>query len=80
MGGNSPIPFRKVKRAFSRGGAEHINTNGSHFVWVYLEQEVVIVVHKNQVKSYYINDARKQWALTRYDGVSDKDFWDGNWS
>jgi hypothetical protein len=62
-----------------RGGAVHVNTVGSHHIWLYKGLEQVIVVHKNEVKVWYIKDARKAWGLREQDGVSDKKFWDGDW-
>jgi predicted RNA binding protein YcfA (HicA-like mRNA interferase family) len=81
MGRNSPIPYRDIKRALERGGAIHISTNGSHFIWKYKDKlPFAVVVHKNEVKAPYIKRLRRQWALTVSDGVSDDDFWNGNWA
>lgn len=76
MAGNSPVPYRKVERAFNRGGATLRDDNGSHVIWTYKDLHVCIVKHKNHVDQVYIKKARKVWKLTK---LKDKDFWDGNW-
>jgi hypothetical protein len=79
MGGNSPIRYRKIKRALDRGGAELTSINGSHFNWTYKGRPFTIVVHSNEVKAPYIRRLREFWSLTVADGVSDRDFWNGDW-
>jgi hypothetical protein len=79
MAGNSPVPYREVERAFTRGGAVLLRTASSHFIWSYRGVPICIVVHKNMVKMPYIKKARKTWHLTSDDGVKDDAFWNGNW-
>ncbi len=79
MAGNSPIAYSKVERASRRGGATCRNSGGSPFIWTYKSLSMSIPVHKNKVKVGYVNRARKLWYLLEKDGVSDKDFWAGNW-
>lgn len=79
MAGNSPIRYAKIKRALSRGGATALNINGSHHNWAYRGIVFAIPVHRNLVKARYVKLLRKAWSLSPADGVSDKDFWNGDW-
>ncbi|MCA8910182.1 MAG: hypothetical protein KDB82_00635 [Planctomycetes bacterium] len=79
MAGNSPIRYAKLKRALLRGGAEEGSINGSHHNWRYKGMNQSIPVHRNLVKARYVVRLRKAWKLRSEDGVSDKDFWNGNW-
>lgn len=79
MGGNSPIRYAKLRRALLRGGANEGAINGSHHNWNYRGIAQSIPVHHNQVKASYVRRLRQSWGLTREDGVSDTDFWNGDW-
>lgn len=79
MAGNSPIRYAKIRRALLRGGATEGSVNGSHHNWSYRSQGQSLPVHHNQVKAVYIKRLRQAWKLRPSDGVSDSDFWDGNW-
>jgi hypothetical protein len=79
MAGNSPIRYAKVRRALLRGVATEGNINGSHHNWTYRNQNQTLPVHRNLVKAVYVKRLRHAWKLTAKDGVSDKDFWNGDW-
>lgn len=79
MGGNSPIRYATLRRALLRGEAVERSINSSHHNWIYRQMLQTIPVHSGLVKARYVTRLRKAWGLTRQDGVSDDDFWEGNW-
>lgn len=79
------LSYRDAARIFTKGGAVFVRQSGSHRIWKLsvcgVQIDVTVPAHQDgdDVLPCYISKARRRWRLTVADGVSDQDFYAGNW-
>lgn len=88
VGGCVGVPVRKYhewESLFRRCGVRFLRQRGSHSYWgrmvggVEINTDIVAHGPGSDVLPCYIIKARRVWKLTKEDGVSDTDFYSGNW-
>jgi len=79
------IKYKDLRTTLNRGGAVFVRQSGSHRVWEFevdgSPRSYVIPAHNDgsEVSETYIRRLRQLWRLSVAHGVSDEDFFAGNW-
>ena len=75
------LKYRELHTLLTRCGAREVRQRGSHVIWEYSGVFAVFTPHGGgeDVPRNEIRRARNAWKLRPEDGVSDDQFFNGDW-